>query len=220
MASEPITVLLVDDHLLVRRGIGTVIGDSPDIRIVAEASSGAEAIDLARRHRPDVILMDIQLGDISGIEATRQIVLATPSARVVGLSTFPNRETIEAMFAAGACGYLLKDTSPEDLVEAIRRAHGGGTITPQAMAEPAPQASSDDDPAAIEARNGLGEQQRRVLALMSKGFTNSEIAERLGFSDGTARYHVSAILRKLDVSNRSEAVGLALRLGLVKRDDI
>ena len=219
--NSKIKILLVDDHMIVRRGLRLVIAEAPDLMVVGEAENGEEAVYLSRKLKPDVILMDVKMDGIDGVEVTSLIAQYHEAVRVIGLSTFADQGTINRMINAGAHGYLLKDVSAEELGEAIRRVYSGEVILPEGL--PDTSQPDEDSQASLEkTRNAtlLGEQQRRVLALMTKGLTNAEIAAQLAISNSTARYHVSAILRKLDVSNRSEAVGMALSLGLVDRDDI
>jgi DNA-binding NarL/FixJ family response regulator len=221
MMPNPVRLLLVDDHLVVRKGLVHVLGTEADIEIVGEASSGEEALYLSQQLKPDVILMDIKMEGMGGIDTTRMIVQHHGSAKVIGLSTFASDDIISDMKDAGASGYLLKDVSAGSLTDTILRIHGGEKIFPHN----APAVSAEPEiSVAVPVHSGqlgeLGSQQRRVLALMTKGLTNPEIAEQLGISTPTARYHVSAILRKLDVSNRSEAVALAIQTNLVSSVDI
>ena len=219
--NSKISILLVDDHMVVRKGLRMVIAETDDLSVVGEAENGEEAIYLSRKLKPDVILMDVKMDGMDGSEVTSVITQHHDKARVIGLSTFADSDNIKRMIDAGARGYLLKDVSSGELTDAIRRVHSGEVLTPAALLDA--NRSDDNQDVSIEAtRNAtlLGDQQRRVLALMTKGLTNPEIAGQLDISISTARYHVSAILRKLDVSNRSEAVGMALRLDLVSTEDI
>lgn len=214
-----IKILLVDDHMVVRKGIGLVLQDVPDLSICAEAESGEEALMMCTKVQPNVVLMDVKMNGLGGVEATRLITQYHPQVKVLGLSTFANAEIVEEMFKAGAGGYLLKDVSSADLVQAIRRVFRGETVRPDEYSElspePAQVETAGDDPEIF----ALGEQQKRVLALLTKGLTNPEIAEQIGISISTVRYHVSAILRKLDASNRSEATAFAIRNNLVSAED-
>ena len=219
--NNEIKILLVDDHMVVRKGLRMVIAEASDLSVVGEAENGEEAIYLSRKLKPDVVLMDVKMDGMDGTEVTSLIAQHHGAVRVIGLSTFADQHTIETMIHAGARGYLFKDVSSAELTDAIRRVHAGEVLFPDDF-EPTGQSEE-----ALEASNDapknatlLGDQQRRVLALMTKGLTNPEIADQLNISISTARYHVSAILRKLDVSNRSEAVGMALRLNLISSDDI
>ncbi len=218
--SKEIRVLLVDDHLVVRKGLLHVLNAADEINVVGEAENGEEALYLCQKLQPDIILMDVKMAGLGGVETARLIAQHHQASRIIGLSTFAQPDIIHSMISAGAKGYLLKDVSATELANAIRKVHGGEMHVPEDLPDPKSMidefdASSDKPEKQIE----LGEQQKKVLALMTKGFTNPEIAEKLGLSSPTARYHVSAILRKLDVSNRSEAVAMAIRMNLISSSD-
>lgn len=209
--ANPIRVLVVDDHAMVRRGLAAFLRTKPDLQLVAEAASGAEALTLCERLQPDVVLMDLMLPGMTGTEATRIIRGRWPSVRVIALTSFGDKELVREALAAGALSYLLKNVSAEDLAEAIRAACSGRSTLAaeavQALIQPA-----QTEPAAGE---NLTPREREVLALMVKGLTNPEIAERLVVSRATAKAHVSNVLAKLGVSNRAEAVATALQRKLV-----
>ena len=209
--------------MVVRAGLAHVIGAAPDLAIVGAADSGEEALLLCQRLRPDVVLMDVRMAGMGGVGATEVITRYHAPARVVALSTFADGETVERMRAAGAVGFVPKTISGDDLVAVIRRVHAGETII-----DAAALAGGSDTPAeegatppqaGMAATLPLAGQQRRVLALLTKGYTNAEIATYLGISLPTARYHVSAILLKLGVSNRAEAAALAVREALIDGAD-
>jgi Response regulator containing a CheY-like receiver domain and an HTH DNA-binding domain len=214
-APVTVRVMLVDDHVVVRRGIEHVLSDDPDLQIVAELGDGESAIREYPALRPDVVLLDMRMPGQDGLETAKALFALDPEARIIALSSFTTRDLVEGMLAEGVRGYLPKEVSEETLKAAIRHVATGGLLEP-----PPPQ----DEPAPAAALAGdhpiLGGQQRRVLALMVKGLTNPEIAGLLRISLPTARYHVSAILKKLDVSNRSEAVAFAVRESLVGDSDI
>ena len=219
-SGNPIRILLADDHMVVRKGVRHVLETEPNLQIIAEAESGEEALYLCKKHKPDIVLMDVQMDGLSGIEATRLLLQHHPEVRVIGLSTFADPKVVSEMMAAGAKGYLLKDVSAIELAEAIQCVHRGEIAFSLSL----PNSASDtadrtSDCEATETVVTMGLQQRRVLALMTKGLTNPEIADHLGVSLPTARYHVSAILQKLDVSNRVEAVAMAVRMALIADDD-
>lgn len=219
--TEDIRIMLVDDHMVVRKGLFHVLDSIEGLSVVAEAESGEEALYLCRKLKPDVVIMDVKMEGVSGIEATRLIALHHPSARILGLSTFAHRDVVLEMLAAGAHGYLLKDVSAGDLAKSVRRIHAGETLPmPDLNESPDAEPQSSLKRETQEPLVEMGEQQMRVLALMTKGFTNPEIATHMCVSLSTARYHVSAILQKLDVSNRSEAVAFAIRTNLVDENDI
>lgn len=206
-----IRVLLVDDHPVVRFGLAHVMDQAEDIELIGQAESGEEAIFLAKKLQPDLIMMDIHMDGLSGIDATQAILKSMPDARVVGLSSFGHGDDAEKMLAAGARAFLHKEVPGEQILDTIRRVHSGETIAHRPKAgSVSPQANSNN---ALAAQ--FGAQQKRVLELMIKGFTNPEIAKMMDISVPTARYHVSAIFKKLEVSNRAEAVAAAVRDGLL-----
>lgn len=210
MQAQTIKILLADDHMVVRKGITLVLDNANEFTVVGEAENGQKALSLAADLRPDIVLMDIQMQGLNGIEATRAIASIDHPIKIIGLSTFAERDTVASMIEAGASGYLLKDVSADQITETIRRVHQGEILFPDLSVDTT-NAMQDMPPQKLM----LGSQQKRVLALMTKGFTNPEIAENMGISTPTARYHVSAILKKLEASKRSEAVASAIRLGLV-----
>jgi len=211
MSDRKIRVMIVDDHMVVRRGLTHVIQTFKDVELVAEAESGEEALLGCRQYQPDVVLMDVKMKGVDGIAATEAIGKFYPNTKVIGLSTFHDKELVEQMIEAGAIGYLLKNVSVKELGQAIRAAYiGKGSLAPEA-AQSLKAANS-----ANLADTDLTDRQQEVLGLMVAGLSNVEISERLVISLSTARYHVSAILAKLNVSNRTEAVAHAIKYGLVK----
>lgn len=219
-SADPIRLILADDHMVVRTGLRQVLESDPGLVVVDEAESGEAVLYLCQKLKPDVVLMDVQMEGISGIEATRLLVLHHPGVKVIGLSTFADPKVVKDMISAGACGYLLKDVSAPELVQAIRHVQAGETVFSRNLS-PTLEAPEADESAVdeIDTNIVMGAQQKRVLALLTKGLTNPEIAAHMGVSLPTARYHVSAILQKLEVSNRVEAVALAIRLGLTSESD-
>jgi NarL family two-component system response regulator LiaR len=214
MVDRKIKVIIVDDHMVVRRGLTHVIRIFKDVDLVAEADSGEEALLLCRKHNPDVVLMDVKMEGMDGIATTAAIRKFYPQTNVVALSTFHDKELVEQMLKAGAIGYLLKNVSVKELGHAIRSAYAGQTVlAPEAAqalkaASPAPSSKSQT--------LDLTDRQKEVLALLTAGLSNAEIADRLTIALSTARYHVSAILAKLGVSNRTEAAAIAIKKGVVK----
>ena len=216
-ASSPIRVMIVDDHSMVRRGLATILKVRPDLDLVAEASDGHEALQLCQEFRPDVVLMDLVMPEMSGAEATQLILDQCPGTQVIALTSFQEKELVREALQAGAISYLLKNVSAENLAAAIREAHSGrSTLAPEAIQAliqadaPAPvfeQEATEDF--------GLTPREREVLALMVEGLNNPEIAERLVVSRSTAKAHVSNILSKLGVSNRGEAIATAIQYNLV-----
>lgn len=214
-----VRVLLVDDQALLRSGFRMILEAADGITVVGEAADGADGAEQARLRRPDVVLMDIRMGDVDGIEATRRIV-AADAGRVVILTTFDLDEYVYAALRAGASGFLLKDTRPDDLVQAVRVvAAGDALLAPRItrrllerfggdLAAPAP-----DGDAAV---GDLTEREREVLRLIAGGHSNLEIAERLVLTEATVKSHVSNVLRKLGVRDRVQAVVWAYEHGVVR----
>ena len=212
-----IAVLIADDQRLMREGLATLLSLAPDIRIVGQAADGAEAIDLARRLKPDVILMDIQMPGTDGVAATQTIHLELPDTRVIILTTFDDDEYLLTGLRAGACGYLLKDMPSEQLAQAIRAAvRGESPIGPAVAAKLVSMVARM--PAAlapIPLPDPLSEREIEVLRLMAQGYSNKDIAETLVIAEGTAKNHVSNILSKLDARDRAHAVTRGQELGLL-----
>ena len=209
--SQPIRVMLVDDHTMVRRGLATFLKVFDDLQLAGEAESGAAAIQLCGEILPDVVLMDMVMPDMDGATATRTIRQQFPQVQVIVLTSFKEGEQIKNALEAGAIGYLLKDVSADDLVRAIRAAHAGrATLSPEAA-----QALVDTANQAPAPGLDLTEREREVLALMVEGLNNTQIAGRLTVSSSTIKSHVSNILSKLGVASRTEAVTLALRNRIV-----
>jgi len=210
-APQPIRVMLVDDHTMVRRGLATFLKIFDDLQLAGEAESGQAAIRLCAEIQPDVILMDMVMPDMDGAAATRLIRQQFPQVQVIALTSFKEGDLVKNALEAGAIGYLLKDVSADELVEAIRAAHAGrATLSPEAAQ------------ALVETTNqlpapglDLTEREREVLALMVEGLNNTQIAGRLTVSPSTIKSHVSNILSKLGVASRTEAVTLALRNRIV-----
>lgn len=199
-------LMLVDDHYLVRLGLSSVIALEPDMRVCAEASTGHQAIELFRSDRPDVTLMDLRLPDLSGTEAIRTIRAEFPQARIIALSTFAGDEEIHMALEAGALAYLVKTVQPEELVDTIRKAAAGQRHVPPELAARL---------AARSPRSHLSPRELEVIKLMIQGKRNREIALHLAITEGTVKIHVSNVLAKLGVTDRTEAVTQALQRGIV-----
>ncbi|HEY4688221.1 MAG TPA: response regulator transcription factor [Anaerolineae bacterium] len=209
--SQPIRVMLVDDHTMVRRGLATFLKVFDDLELAGEAASGDAAIQLCAQVLPDVVLMDMVMPDMDGATATRAVRQQFPSVQVIALTSFKEEGLIQSALQAGAIGYLLKDVSADELARAIRAAHAGrATLSPEAAQALVHAASQPPAPG-----HDLTERERAVLALMVEGLNNTEIADKLVVSPSTIKSHVSNILAKLGVASRTEAVALAVRHRLI-----
>ncbi len=205
----PIRVLIAEDQRIVREGIVALLEDEDEIAIVGEAADGQQAVDLFKQLRPDVVLMDLQMPVLDGPAATRQIVALEPGAGILVLTTYATDEFIFQALRAGARGYLLKDASAEELLAAIRAVAGGQTQLAPEVAARLVAGVNSGKPEALTPR------ELEVLTLLGKGYSNAEIATVLTITPRTAKVHVQNILSKLDVTNRTEAVGVALRRKLI-----
>jgi NarL family two-component system response regulator LiaR len=218
-ASESrVRVLIVDDHAIVRKGIRALLSEAGGFEVVGEAGTGQEAVLRAQESSPDVILMDVLMPGMDGIEATRQITSRQPKARILVLTSFAADNKIFPAIKAGALGYLLKDSSPEELVRAIRQVHRGEpslhpTIARKLLQEIARPAELQPAPEALTDR------EMTVLRLIAQGLSNQEIADRIAVSEPTVRTHVSRILGKLHLASRTQAALYAVREGLTDPDE-
>jgi len=208
-----IRVLIVDDHTIVRKGIKALLAETSDIQVAGEADNGIEAVALSNQLKPDVILMDLLMPKMDGIEATRQITAQQPDARVLVLTSFVGDEKIFPAIKAGALGYLLKDSEPSELIRSIYKVHRGEpllhpSIARKMMKEILEHPSENLTPETLTAR------EVEVLHLLSKGLTNDEIAAKLSISEVTVRTHISHLLSKLHLANRVQATLYALRKGI------
>jgi NarL family two-component system response regulator LiaR len=215
---DPITVMIVDDHEMVRHGAAGYLEAQDDIKVVAEADSGEEAVRLVREHIPDVVLMDLVMPGMDGVEATRKVKDISPRTHIIVLTSYHQDEHIFPALQAGAISYLLKDVKAEELVDAIRRAaHGEATLHPRIAARVVKEFRVGD-PAEYRLFTDLTEREMEVLKLVAKGYTNSKIAEQLVISIGTVKGHVSNILSKLQLADRTQAAVYAWQEGLIQRD--
>jgi DNA-binding NarL/FixJ family response regulator len=204
-----IRVALADDHGILRDGLASVIAAQPDMQVVATAANGAEAVVICRSATPDVVLMDLEMPVMDGIEATRQILAVAPATAVLVLTSFSDRRRITGALDAGAIGYLLKDASADEVVRGIRAAaEGGSPLDPQA-ARSLLEANSSPDPLA-----GISPREREVLALLLDGMPNKLIARRLAISEKTVKSHLTSIFRRIGVNDRVQAILWVERHGL------
>jgi len=207
-----IRVMLVDDHAVVRSGLGTFLLANDDMELVGEVSSGEQALTMCTHVKPDVVLMDLVMAGMDGATATRKIREQCPEIQVIALTSFKEQELVQGALQAGAIGYLLKDISADELANAIRAAYAGKpTLAPEAAQALIQAARMPAEKIGFD----LTEREREVLALMVEGLNNTEIADRLVVSRSTAKFHVSSILSKLRAASRTEAVAIAVQHNLV-----
>jgi NarL family two-component system response regulator LiaR len=216
--SDPIRVFVTDDHAIVRNGIRAVLATEPDMAFVGEAENGRLAVERVAALRPDVVLMDLMMPEMDGIEAIRQITAADPGARVLVLTSFAGDDKVFPAIQAGALGYLLKESGSDELLQAIRQVHRGETTLHPTIARKLLQevARPKAEPPTEEP---LTERELDVVRLIARGMSNKEIASELVISEATVRTHVSNILAKLHLASRTQAALYALREGLASLDD-
>ncbi len=205
-APDTIRILIVEDHPLMRVGISAIIDERDDMRVVAQAATGEDAVRLCAEHKPNLVLMDLRLPRMSGVEAIRAIRMASPTLQFVVLTTYEGDEDIHQALQAGARGYLVKGMPHETLIEAIRKVHNGGRFLPL----PVTRALQSRQP-----QSELSPREREVLQLLAEGRSNRQIAGTLGIKEATVKSHVSVVLMRLNVTDRTQAVVAALRRGLV-----
>ncbi|MFI6174693.1 response regulator [Nonomuraea sp. NPDC051191] len=218
-----ITVLLVDDHELVRKGFRLMLDAQPDLSVVGEAADGERAVELSRRLRPDVVLMDLHMPGLDGVRATELITSELPVVRVLALSTFDLDENVVAALRAGADGFLPKDVSPEELIEGVRVVHRGeSAVAPRLLTRligtfvRASRPPAAPVPRVLEA---LTEREREILVLIARGRSNTEIAGELAVSPSTVKNHVTSLFAKIGVRDRAQAVIAAYEAALIKPGD-
>ena len=214
-----IRVLVVDDQAMVRAGFRMLLGDEPDIEVVAEASNGSEAVAEAARVHPDVVLMDIRMPELDGLEATRRIVAADQGSRILILTTFDLDEYVYGALRAGASGFVLKDDPPEQLVAAIRTVAGGDALLSPAITRRVIQHFTRQQQMPPKAVQTLTAREMDVFRLITRGYSNAEIGGELFISDTTVKTHVTRLLQKLDLRDRAQAIVLAYQTGLFDAAD-
>jgi DNA-binding NarL/FixJ family response regulator len=202
-----IDVLCADDHPLVRKGIAWILAKEPDMRLVAEASTGRETVELFRKHHPDVTLIDLRMPDMDGVEATEAILQEFPNAKIIAVTSYNGDQEIYRTLKAGAQGYLLKEMVHTEIVRAIRTVHMGKRLVPAEVTERLNQ---------YFPQPALSPREAEVLSFVAKGMANKEIADHLGTSEGTVRIHVQHILSKLAAEDRTHAVTIALQRGILR----
>ena len=211
-AAPPLRLLIVDDHEVVREGLVSLLDRRPGFQVVAQAGTVAEALAEARRHRPDLVVMDVRLPDGSGVEACRDIRSEMPETKVVMLTSYPDEEAVLSAIVAGASGYLLKQVRARDLVAALEIVGNGGSLLDPAVTERVLErirrVATSDEPDELA---GLTKQERRILALVAEGQTNKEIAAEVFLSDKTVKNYVSSILSKLNLERRAQAAAFVAK---------
>ena len=217
-----IRVLLVDDHGVVRSGLRMLLENEQDIEIVGEASGGRQAIELVKQHRPDIVLMDVQMSDMNGIDATREIKRLYPETAVLTLTMYENEQYLLEMLKAGASGYIPKRAAPDELVEAIHTVQQGNVFLYPTEANLLVQNYLDMQDAIVEEDEGIGlltSREREVLVLIAEGLTNPEIAQKLYISAKTVDRHRENMMQKLNVHSRIDLVKFAIKSELISLDD-
>ena len=210
-----IRVLIADDHSVVRQGLRMFLELEADLELIKEATNGLEAVDLARRFKPDVVLMDLLMPEMDGVAATEVIRKELPDTQVVALTSVLEDQAIFDAIRVGAISYLLKDTEPDKLCEAIRAAAAGEVrLSPKVAARLMREVSTPESP------ETLTDRETEVLRILARGFSNAEIAEALFIAEATVKTHVSNVLAKLDLPSRTRAALYALKIGLISLDDV
>jgi NarL family two-component system response regulator LiaR len=213
VVAEPIRVLVVDDHAVVREGLRAFLDLQDGIEVVGEGADGQEAVEQATRLRPDVILMDLVMPQLGGLPAMRALRTSLPGARVIVLTSFLDDEMLLPALRSGAAGYLLKNAQPQEIARAVRAAHAGEALLDPVVAARLVETLSADDH--VNPLDRLTPREREVLILIGRGFPNKLIARELGLSEKTVKAHVGRVLAKLGVSDRTQAAVVAVRAGLV-----
>jgi DNA-binding NarL/FixJ family response regulator len=213
----PIRVLIADDQALVREGLGLLLAQYPDLEVVGAAADGEQAVALALEHRPDVVLMDLVMPGMDGVDATRQILALNPRTQVVILSAYADDESVFAAVNAGAAGYLTKDSGGEQIRHAIQTVHAGGALLdPLVQRRLLDRVRNAHSKPPTGPPHDLTQREVEVIRLISQGLSNAEIAERLVVSEATVKTHVNNILAKTELRDRAQAVAYAFRYGLAE----
>ena len=213
-------VLIADDHVIVREGLIALLNLADDIKVVGEAADGREAIDMTEQLRPDVVLMDIRMAELDGVQATREIRARFPEVHVIALTNYDDDEYVFDCLRYGASGYLLKDVSPEDLVKAIKSAvQDESLVDPSVLNKVLTQFRQLTEDGSNHADHKLSSREQEVLEALTAGLSNKEIAQRLYIAEKTVKAHFSSIYRKMNVSTRSQAIVVAVKTGLVDLDE-
>jgi DNA-binding NarL/FixJ family response regulator len=210
--SHRIRILIADDHPIVREGLAAILGTQPDFDVIGQASDGAELVRLAVAHNPDVVLTDLEMPGVNGVEAIRQLRQESPGTRAIVLTVFDTDDRILGALQAGAQGYLLKGAPRDEIFRAVRIVYEGGSLLQPLVASKVLKHIGGNQPE----QDALTERETEVLRLMARGKMNREIAEQLFISERTVKFHVSSILSKLDAGNRTEAVSVATARGIIE----
>ncbi|MBP2704152.1 response regulator transcription factor [Microbispora sp. RL4-1S] len=210
-----IRVVIADDQALVRAGVRMMLEAAGDMEVCGEAADGAEAVRLTERHRPDVVLMDLRMPRVDGLEATRRVLAAQPGARIVVLTTFSEDRNLYAALGAGALGFLVKDDPPDRMVDAVRRAAAGEPLLAPSVLRRVVERALAAEAQVLPVPDGLTEREVQVLTLVGAGLSNAEIAARLHVGVTTVKSHVAALIEKLGLRNRTQAAVMAHRFGLI-----
>ncbi len=218
MGNQPIQVLIVDDHVMVRKGIKALLSEYEDISVTGEAANGLKAIEMVDQLKPDIVLIDLAMPVMEGIEAIKRIIAIKPTQRIIVLTSYTGDDKLIPAIKAGALGYLVKDAQPEELVQSIRDVYAGEPSVNTTIAWNFLRKMSGAEPAKRSAEE-LSERETEVLRLLTMGKTDKEIAEQLVLTEVTIRTHISRILNKLGLKNRVQAALYGIRTGLVSLDD-
>ena len=219
---HPISVLIADDESLLRRALTVFLEEADDITVVGAAADGGEAVDLVLRLRPDVVLMDIQMPHVDGVTAATQLARDAPDTKILAVTTFGSMHTVLPMLEAGAAGYLLKDSNPDDIVAAVRDVHRGLRVLSPAVSallvSTVARASASTHSVVLTERQQLTPRERDVVELLAKGGSNAEIAREVGVSEATVKSHLSNVMAKWELRDRVQVLIMAVRAGIVRLD--